>query len=175
MTGAVTIRPRRPEDLIALAEVLAAQQPYSGYPQRWPLPFPVEQFLQRAAELSAWVAELDGVVVGHVAATAVLPGDLATVWSTGTGRPLTELAEVSVLFVDHGVAGRGVGSALLATAVAFIRRSGLRPVLDVVQETTNAVRLYSRHGWQVVGETRPWWLPDGHRPVLLMALPDDVA
>ena len=27
-------------------------------------------------------------------------------------------------------------------------------------------------GWQVVGEGRPWWLPDDHLPVLFMVLPD---
>ena len=168
----VTIRPRRPEDLAPLADVLAQQQSHTGYPQRWPLPFPVEEFLHRATELRSWVAELDGAVVGHVAVGAVQPGDMATVWGAGTGRPLTELAEVSVLFVDRGTVGRGVGAALLATAVRFIRESGSTPVLDVVQETENAVRLYEGSGWEVVGETRPPWLPDTHRPVLLMVLPD---
>ncbi|GAA4729397.1 GNAT family N-acetyltransferase [Pedococcus ginsenosidimutans] len=171
----VGIRPRRPEDLPALAAVLAAQQAYTGYPQRWPLPIPVEEFLHRPAQLQAWVAEVDDEVVGHVAAATVEPGDMATVWSAGTGRPLSELAEVSVLFVDHATAGRGVGSALLTTVVEYIRGSGLTPVLDVVQETANAVRLYQRRGWQVVGESRPPWLPDDHLPVLLMVLPDDGA
>jgi GNAT superfamily N-acetyltransferase len=169
----VSIRPRRPEDLSALVDVLAAQQSRTGYPQRWPLPFPVEEFLHRPAQLEAWVADLDGAVVGHVAAATVQPGEMATVWSAGAGRPVAGLAEVSVLFVDHTRAGRGVGSALLATAVEFIRGSGRTPVLDVVQETTNAVRLYERKGWQVVGETRPPWLPDANLPVLLMVLPDD--
>ena len=168
----VTIRPRRPEDLAPLADVLAQQQSHTGYPQRWPLPFPVQEFLHRPAQLQAWVAELDGVVVGHVAVAAVQPGDMATAWSAGTGRPLDGLAEVSVLFVDHRTAGRGVGSALLGTAVDFIRGTGRTPVLDVVQETENAVRLYERGGWRVVGQTRPPWLPDDHRPVLLMVLPD---
>ena len=167
----VSIRPRRPEDLAPLAEVLAGQQGHTGYPQRWPLPFPVEEFLHRPAQLRAWVAELDGAVVGHVAVAAVQPGEMATVWMAGTGRPLAELAEVSVLFVDHAITGRGVGAALLGEAVAFIRDSGRTPVLDVVQETQNALRLYERNGWEVVGETRPWWLPDANLPVLLMVLP----
>ncbi|GAB3082549.1 MULTISPECIES: GNAT family N-acetyltransferase [unclassified Phycicoccus] len=172
MTGDLTIRPRTTEDLPVLADVLAAQREHSDYPQRWPLPMPVEEFLHRSSELRSWVAELDGAVVGHVAVAAVVPGDMATVWSAGTGRPLDGLAEVSVLFIDHAVTGRGVGAALLATAVGFIRDSGRTPVLDVVQETENAVRLYERSGWQVVGEARPPWLPATHRPVLLMTLPD---
>ncbi|WP_406830765.1 GNAT family N-acetyltransferase [Pedococcus sp. KACC 23699] len=171
----VSIRPRRPEDLPVLARVLAEQRPHSNYPQRWPLPMPVEEFLHRPAQLEAWVAEIDGVVVGHVAVAAVQPGDMAAGWSAGTGRPMSELAEVSVLFVDHATSGHGVGAALLGTAVGFIRDSGWTPVLDVVQETTRAVRLYERKGWVVVGETRPPWLPEDHRPVLLMVLPGDGA
>jgi ribosomal protein S18 acetylase RimI-like enzyme len=75
-----------------------------------------------------------------------------------------------VLFVDHRLAGQGVGSALLAKAVEAIRAQGRTPVLDVVQETVSAVELYRRRGWQVVGEGRPWWLPDDHLPVLFMVL-----
>ena len=91
-------------------------------------------------------------------------------WSVGTGRPRAELAAVSVLFVDHTLAGRGVGTALLDEAVAFIRASGRVPVLDVVQESADAVAFYRARGWQVIGEARPWWLPDDLLPVLLMAL-----
>lgn len=173
--GAVRIRERTPDDLPALARALAAQQPHTGYPQRWPLPWPVESFLQRQGELGAWVATLGDtdVPVGHVSVTAVA-GDGPEVdgWVAGTGRPVEELAAVSVLFVDHEVSGLGVGRALLEASVGFIRGRGRVPVLDVVQETERAVRLYQRAGWQVVGEARPSWLPDTHRPVLLMALPD---
>ena len=168
----VLVRPRRAQDLTALADVLAAQRPHSGYPQNWPLPIPVEDFIARSDEDAAWAAELDGRVVGHVAVARLRPGLEADLWTAGTGRPLDQLAAVSVLFVDHTVQGRGVGKALLATAVAAIRESGRLPVLDVVQETDRAVELYRRSGWQVVGEGRPWWLPADHLPVLFMVLPD---
>ena len=176
MTGGVeevlVVRERTEGDLAVLGEVLAAQRPHSGYPQNWPLPYPVESFIARRDEDAAWVAELGGRVVGHVAVSRVAPGMEADLWTAGTGRPREELAAVSVLFVDHTVVGRGVGRSLLATAVAAIRASARRPVLDVVQETESAVELYRRTGWEVVGEGRPWWLPDDHRPVLFMALPD---
>ena len=171
----VVVRERTDADLPVLVDVLSAQQPHSGYPQRWPLPYPVEQFLARASEERAWVAEVDGVVAGHVAVTRVEPGDEAQIWSGGAARPPEELRTVAVLFVDHRLAGRGVGSALLEKAVEAIRAQGHTPVLDVVQETAAAVRLYRRRGWQVVGEGRPWWLPSDHLPVLFMVLPDDPA
>jgi GNAT superfamily N-acetyltransferase len=168
----VVVRERSPQDIPVLADVLAAQRQHSGYPQNWPLPFPVEDFIARADEDAAWTAELDGRVVGHVAVSRVEPGLEADLWVAGSGRPREELAAVAVLFVDHTVAGRGVGKALLATAVGAIRESGRTPVLDVVQETASAVELYRRTGWQVVGEGRPWWLPADHLPVLFMVLPD---
>jgi ribosomal protein S18 acetylase RimI-like enzyme len=174
MPDDLLVRPRRADDLPILAAVLSAQQPHSGYPQRWPLPWPVEQFIERRHELGAWVAEVGGRVVGHVAVTGVEPSDEATGWSRATGRPLDELACVAVLFVDHTLARRGVGSSLLTAAVDHIRGLDRVPVLDVVQESPEAVRLYERHGWQAVGEARPVWLPDHLRPVLLMVLPDDV-
>ena len=167
----VVVRARSDGDLAVLAEVLAAQQPHSGYPQNWPLPFPVESFIARADEDAAWVAELGGRVVGHVAVSRVGPGLEADLWTAGAGRPREQLAAVAVLFVDHTVVGRGVGKALLGTAVAAIRESGRTPVLDVVQETASAVALYRRTGWQVVGEGRPSWLPADHLPVLFMVLP----
>ena len=170
----IAVRERTAADLPVLTEVLAAQQPVTGYPQRWPLPWPVEQFLVRQGELGAWVAELDGKVVGHVSVTTTDPGEETDGWVAGSGRPSEELAAVSVLFVDHTLSGRGVGSVLLDHAVGFIRAAGLLPVLDVVQETDRAVRLYLRKGWRVVGEARPWWLPDDLLPVLLMVLPEEV-
>ena len=168
----VTIRPRTPDDLARLVVVLAAQQAATGYPVRWPLPFPVEDFVVRRDELVAWVAVDGDEVVGHVAVLAVTSGWDADGWSAGTGRAASELAAVSVLFVDPGAAGRGIGSALLATAVQHARALGRTPVLDVVSESTRAVDLYRRHGWQVVGRVRPPWLPADRDPLLLMALPE---
>ena len=170
--GEVMVRERTAQDIPVLAEVLAAQQPHSGYPQNWPLPFPVENSSPAPTRMRRGLAELDGRVVGHVAVSRVEPGLEADLWVAGAGRPREELAAVAVLFVDHTVVGRGVGKALLATAVGAIRESGRTPVLDVVQETAAAVELYRRTGWQVVGEGRPWWLPADHLPVLFMVLPD---
>jgi GNAT superfamily N-acetyltransferase len=164
----VTIRPRTDADLPALAEVLAEQQPSSHYPVRWPLPFPAERFLVRDAEEVAWVAEVDGRVVGH-ATVAALDGDEAALFTAATGR--SDLALVSVLFVARDVLGTGVGGRLLDTAVAWADEHGRLPVLDVVPSHGTAVDVYRHRGWSVVGEMRPAWLPDDEDPMLLMALP----
>lgn len=166
----VRLRPREPEDVPRLAELLAEQQPTSHYPLRWPLPFPVEDFLVRPGEHGAWVAEADGVVLGHVAVTTPRD-DLAGRFAAALpGRRPDDLAAVSVLFVALTSRGLGVGGLLLDTAVAHVRAAGRVPVLDVVPTHTGAVALYRGRGWREVGSFRPPWLPEDRPALLLMAL-----
>ena len=165
----VSIVPREPTDVPVLADVLAEQQPSSRYPFRWPLPFPVEQFLVREHEEAAWVARVDGRPIGHVSVSRVA-GAMAVPFAAATGRPVEELALVTVLFVATGAQGSGVGGRLLDTAVDWARGRGRLPVLDVVQAHERALSVYRRRGWEVVGEMRPDWLPAEEQPLLLMRL-----
>lgn len=169
---AVTIRTRTHADLPALIEVLGAQQPSSGYPHRWPLPFPVEEFVVRPAEERAWVAEAGDRVVGHVSVTTVPDDAHGALWSAGAGRPVTELGCVSVLFVHPDVQGGGVGGRLLDTAAAWIRSTGRTPVLDVSERDGVAHAVYLRKGWEIVGEARFDWQPADALPARLMMLPE---
>lgn len=168
----VTIRPRVPGDVPRLAEVLAAQQRTSGYPFRWPLPFPAEEFVVRAGEEAAFCAVVDDVVVGQVSVVSVPDEDFARAWTEGTGRDRDGLAVVSSFFVLPDLRGLGVGRALLDAAVAWIRERHRLPVLDVVPAHTAAVRLYERGGWRTIGRGRPPWLPDTEESVLFMVLDD---
>ena len=165
----VRIRPRREEDLQVLEDVLAAQQPSSRYPLRWPLPYPVRDFIVRPDELVALVAVDAGRVVGHVSVTAVMPGELGAAWATGAGRPIDEMACLSVLFVDHTVRGRRIGGALMDAAEGWIFSRGLAAVLDVVTANERPLAVYRHRGWREIGRARPDWLPDTEPPVILMA------
>ncbi|MGL5851923.1 MAG: GNAT family N-acetyltransferase [Phycicoccus sp.] len=172
MEAPVTIRDRTASDVPGLVHLLGDQQAGSGYPIRWPLPFPVEDFLVRPGELGAWVAVHGaGPVVGHVSVLDPQPGWDTDAWVAATGTSGDHLAAVGVLVVDPALAGRGVGRALLTRAVDRARDLGRTPVLDVAQESARAVDLYRRDGWRVVGEVVPPWLPRDRRPLLLMALP----
>jgi GNAT superfamily N-acetyltransferase len=164
----VTIRARRPTDLPGLVALLAEQQPGSRYPLRWPLPFPVERFLVRSTEERAWVAEVDGVLAGHVAVTTP-DGEMADAFARAC--PGRAVAEVSVLFTGTAARGTGLGGRLLDTAVAAIRSSGRTPALDVVPAHSAAVQVYRHRGWAEVGRVRPAWLPADQPDVLLMVLP----
>lgn len=168
----LTIRPRRPEDVAEVGALIMRQQPLTRYPFRNPLPFPVEEFVVRRGELAAWVADLDGAVVGHVSVLDVSDHDIGPAWSAGAGRPVEELAAVSVLVVDHGHTGRGIGSRLMDTCEAHVRAIGRHPVLEVVGGAHGrAVSLYLARGWRVLGDVVPHWLPEGEGPVHIMDLP----
>jgi GNAT superfamily N-acetyltransferase len=170
----VLIRPRADSDVAELVAALSEQQKSSLYPLRWPLPFPVEEFIVRAGELASWVAEDGGALLGHVAAST--PGDDATgrALRAATGRE--GIAEVSVLFTTLAARGRGVGGLLMDTAVDFIRSRGLLPVLDVVGARDTALALYRNRGWIEVGRVRPDWMPahltGDEAEMVLMELPD---
>lgn len=166
------IRPRQDADLPALLEILARQQEQTQYPFSWPPPGDPADFVRRPTELAAWVAEVDGHVAGHVAVHRVRPEDpLAALGAAAHGVPVRRLRAVEVLFVDRGLGGRGIGSALLATATGHALADGGAPVLDVVCEHEGPVGLYRRRGWQVAGRFRPDWLPEDLEPVLVMVLP----
>lgn len=164
----ISLRNRHPDDLPALTAALAAQQPTSGYPHRWPLPFPVEEFIVRPDQDRAWVAVVDDVVAGHVAVGRVA-GEEAQPFLEATGHTDPyDLALVGVLFVDPSVKGQGVGGALIAEAVAWARAEQRLPVLDVLAGP--AVSVYLHLGWEPIGELRPAWLPDHLPPMVMMSL-----
>lgn len=161
------VRERRAEDLPELVRLLAAQQPASSYPIRWPLPFPTEQFLVRRQERRAWVADLGGTLVGHVSVGD--PEDLTPRFEAATGA--AGFGMISALFTGLQARGQGVGALLLETAVAWVRGQGEVPVLDVVPVHEPALRLYRERGWVEVGQDRFAWMSEDVPDVLLMALP----
>lgn len=167
----VVVRPRREADVDGLVAVLTEQreaEPSSEYPLRWPLPFPVRDFVVRATEEHAWVAERGGQLLGHVAVTAL--GDLGPVFGEALDTDPDGLRAVSGLFTALSARGTGLGARLLDVAVHRVRDDGHRPVLDVVPTHTAAVGLYRSRGWREVGRLRPAWLPAERPDLVLMTL-----
>ena len=98
--------------------------------------------------------------------------EIGPAWSAAAGRPVEELAAVSVLVVDQEHAGLGIGSLLMDTCEAHLREIGRYPVLEVVGGAHGrAVSLYLGRGWQIAGDVKPQWLPEGEGPVHIMVLP----
>lgn len=166
----LVIRARQDSDLPALAELLGRQQAQTRYPFVWPFPQPIEKFLKRPTEIRAWVAELEGDVVGHVAVESVGDDPIGRSWAAAHDVQLTELRCVSVFFSDITRAGQGIGSRLLATATEAALADGY-PVLDVVAAHETPVNLYLRRGWQLIETTRAPWHPEMDIPIHLMILP----
>lgn len=167
----IEIRRRREEDVPGLVEVLAAQQPTSSYPMRWPLPFPIEQFVVRQGELATWTALADGRPVGHVAVLEASDELFGPHWERAHGLPADRLGVMSTLFVDPNVRGAGLGRRLHDVSVGWLREQGRGPCLDVVPVHTGALRLYEAVGWVEVCRLRPPWLPAQQPDVRGMVLP----
>jgi ribosomal protein S18 acetylase RimI-like enzyme len=89
-----------------------------------------------------WVGEGDPRIAGCIGVT-------------GRSR---EVAHLRWFVVDPGHRGRGLGSALLAEALAFARASGYRRVeLETFSELTGAARLYRAAGFERVrAQRRPF-------------------
>lgn len=150
-----SVRPRTAADLPACAELLAAVHQRDGYPVNWPAR-PAD-WLASGDSLGAWVAELDGRVVGHVVLSRPADDDLAArIWRERGG---TEPAVVGRLFVAPAARGHGVGAGLLRRATAEAHRRGRHPVLDVVASDTAAIALYERAGWRLLTTTTQQWSP----------------
>jgi ribosomal protein S18 acetylase RimI-like enzyme len=169
------VRRRRPEDVPVVGELVMRQQPLTRYPFRNPLPFPVEQFVARPGELAAWVAEVatdagGPRIAGHVSVLDVADHEIGPQWAAAVGRPVTELAAVSVLVVDHELTGRGIARELMDACESHLASLGRVPVLEVVGAHGRAAALYRARGWEVVGTARPHWLPADEAPVELMVL-----
>ncbi len=140
------IRPRREDDLEALAAVLVQVHEQDGYPVEGvadPL-----AWLHVNRPLGAWTAELDGQPLGHVALTEPGPGDDAPrIWHEHTGTPLESIAVLGRLFVAPHARGHGLGRQLTHTATHAARQAGHRAVLDVMTKDHDAIRLYETLGW----------------------------
>ena len=115
------VRPRTPGDLPALVRSLGEQQPTSSYPMRWPLPFPVEQFIVREGQERSWVVVLGGRVVGHVGVGRPR-GDVERAFLDALGGRFVVVLEGGGYALPHLVrfAGqRALGDQFLALALQF--------------------------------------------------------
>jgi GNAT superfamily N-acetyltransferase len=107
------------------------------------LPDDVRDFLVTTNGLAAWVCEIDGRLVGHIALHTVWSDEVAEVASLSLGQSGDKLGSISRLFVEPGARGTG----LLTIATNEARERSLTPVLDVVTTFAPALALYERLGW----------------------------
>lgn len=146
-----TIRARRDSDIERLASVLVAVHKQDGYPVEG-VDDP-NSWLELSSPLGAWVAELDGTVVGHVALTEPMETDgAARLWVEQNHATNDEVAVLGRLFVDPVARGSKLGLRLVRTATAEATRLGRQAVLDVMLKDAAAIRVYESMGWRSIGE-----------------------
>lgn len=135
---AVALRPAVPADASRVAEILIATRvafmPYA------PSVHPDD-------ELRAWVADRLLPSGGVTVAAAVDTGQVVGVIAT---EPGAEAAWITQLSVDPARVGRGIGTVLLAHALASL---GDAIRLYTFQANTGARRFYERQGFRVIAMT----------------------
>jgi GNAT superfamily N-acetyltransferase len=146
----VLVRTREAGDLNPLLELTHRVTASDGYPPRGPVD--VGGFIAPPQELTAWVAELDARVVGHVALHDTGAEDTMDLAGRATGRAPEHLAVVARVLVSPSVRRRGVAQALLATAVHDAHHRGRQPILEVAVHFDAAIALYEYSGWQRIGQ-----------------------
>ena len=144
------IRPRLDDDLPGCGDVLRQVHLLDGYPRY--LPGELMEFLDTPDTYAAWVGEVDGVLVGHVALVASSSQTVMDIASAALGVPAAALGVVARLFVAPQARRGGTGAALLEAAVDAGWARGLYPVLDVVCDAHAAIALYERLGWKRAGQ-----------------------
>ena len=167
--GTVRIRRRHDGDLDACKRVLRGIS--SG--GKYPLPRPVSHRAWLTEDvLDAWVAERQGTILGHVAIARVGTGAASAMrWREVTGRSTDDLALVSRFFVRLPERGQGIGTALLAAAVAGARARGMVPVADAVNPSRFGAPIYAHHGWRLAARD-PFGGRGDERTAYLYVMPD---
>ena len=155
-------------DLPGCVRVLEAVHVADAYPMWWPAD--PAGWLSPVGWTAAWVAELAGVVVGHVCVVRGVEDPLVT---SLTGAGPDQLGTVSRLFIAPEARGRGLGGSLLTAGSSYASALGLQLMLDVVDDAGPAVALYERAGWRLVDRRlADWTTPQGDRlPVRIYLAP----
>lgn len=106
----------------------------------------VEQMLQRRADICAnglpyLIAEREGEVVGYAYATPYRP------------RPAYRFTVEDSVYVREGMAGFGIGHALLAAVIQHCTASSRRQMVAIIGNSENSasIRLHARLGFRQVG------------------------
>ncbi len=149
----VTIRAVEPEDCRAL-QALYSQPRAQGWTMQMPYPS-VAMWRQRLADvpdgLRAFVAELDGTVVGNLG-----------IHVNGKSPRRTHAAELGMAVHDD-FHGKGVGSALM-TAAIDVADNWLnlgRLELTVYVDNEPAIGLYRKFGFEIEGTLRAYAFRSG--------------
>lgn len=146
----LVIRRRQDSDLEQAGQALVDVHNTDGYPVEG-VTDPVG-WLKTTGLLNAWVAELDGEIVGHVAVSEPQPKDDAVrLWLEQSDDKVEDVVVLGRLFVKRSARGQSIGEQLARAAVMEMAAQKKRMVLDVMEKDQVAIRLYERLGLKKIG------------------------
>jgi GNAT superfamily N-acetyltransferase len=145
----VEIRPRTEADIEACVAMALEVHHLDRYPIF--LPDDLHAFLVNHSAAAAWVADEDGVVIGHVTLHRSSQPAVVDLACEVLGCDPDQLGVVARLMVAPNARRLGIAQALIDVATEEARATGLHPMLDVVTDHVAAIALYERLGWTNVG------------------------
>lgn len=168
----VTIRPRTENDIAECVSTLHLVYDDNGYPING-----VDnayQFLTGGAIKHAWVAELDGQIIGHITVSEATTSDVSVVlWRQIHPNDKGKLAVLGRLFVHPQGRGGGVAAGLINTALKHAKQTGERLILFSLIKDQAAIQLYEKLGWEQFGTTTFKYGNGEHMEAICFASPLD--
>jgi len=168
----IRIRRAEPADYIGISRTMSTPRAYAGTLQQ-PLPS-LEMWRERLAKYDAdsriYVAEVPATDGGDSGSDYEIVGHISL--GMAHKNPRRQHAYGLGMSVRDDWQGRGVGAALMATAIDMADHwlNVLRLELTVFVDNTSAVRLYQRFGFETEGRHRAYALRNGvYVDVLSMA------
>ncbi|HEY0681313.1 MAG TPA: GNAT family N-acetyltransferase [Steroidobacter sp.] len=146
------IRPALASDAPQLLTLMRGLARFEGYDDRFAVT--VEALIERGfsanrpPEFTAWVAELDGALVGY-AVIYVIP-------YTFDLRPTVVLKE---LFIDEAARGRNFGHGLMNAVIEHARSLNARLIRwQVLPDNAAAKNFYRQHNGNVDADWEDWFI-----------------
>lgn len=143
---ATEIRSRQPDDLPACVSALKEVHAKDGYPVEGVAD--ALGWLTPPGLTAAWIAEVDGRLVGHALVSEPREEEAVQLWHQQSDQAAKVLAR---LFVLPEARGARIGELLTLAATKRAKERGQRLVLDVMEKDRSAIRLYQRLGWVALG------------------------
>ncbi|ADO47829.1 GNAT family N-acetyltransferase [[Enterobacter] lignolyticus] len=145
----IEIRDAVPDDAHAIA-ALYAWHVLNGRASFEEVPPSVDEMRTRMKKITRdgfpWLVALyRGIIVGYCYASPYRP------------RPAYRYTLEESIYVDASMAGRGLGSALLARLIDICEQGPWRQMVAVIGDgnnNTGSLRLHKKHGFDVVGQLR---------------------
>ena len=140
----VSLRPVRPDDISALAAMLARPEVarwWPGYEDRVRVEV---EFLGEEPDLTVYAIEVDGRVAGSIQSFEESEADFRH-------------ANID-LFIDPDLHGRGIGSAAIRKLAAHLidEKGHHRLTIDPAADNEVAIRVYEKVGFRPVGRMRQY-------------------